>query len=110
MATGLLLIPRSLGFWSIAGTRAITGIGSAVLSPTLSATLSLVIGEGEQRALAGLNSSALALGRMTGPLLCTALYQNVGHGAPYLLSAVVLGLLLVGLLLIMHVDNTLHSL
>lgn len=110
MATGLLLIPLAHGFWSITGALAVTGIGSAVLSPTLSATLSLIVGEGEQGAVAGLNSSALALGRMTGPLLGTALYQNVGHAAPYLLSAGVLGLLPIGLWLTRpQVKNTLHS-
>jgi len=97
MAAGMLLIPLSHAFWGITGALAVTGIGSAVLSPTLSAALSLGAGDDRQGALAGLNSSALALGRMTGPLLGTALYQKVSHAAPYLLSAGVLGLLLLWL-------------
>ena len=43
-------------------------VGSAILSPSLSAGLSLSAGEDLQGTVAGLNSSALALGRMAGSL------------------------------------------
>ncbi|GHF29735.1 MFS family permease [Deinococcus metalli] len=91
MGAGMLLLPGMTSFWPITAALAVIGVGSAVLSPSLSAALSLSVGEDEQGTVAGLNSSALALGRMTGPLIGTGLYQHVGHGAPYLLSGGVLG-------------------
>ncbi|MFC5848024.1 MFS transporter [Deinococcus petrolearius] len=94
MAAGMLLLPHMSAYWPITLALAVIGVGSAVLSPSLSAALSLSAGDDQQGAVAGLNSSALALGRMTGPLLGTGLYQAAGHGAPYLLGGgVLLGLL-----------------
>ncbi|MBB6096601.1 MFS family permease [Deinobacterium chartae] len=99
MALGMFLIPLSRSYWTITASLAVIGIGSAILGPSLSAALSLSAGSEQQGAVAGLNSSALALGRMSGPLISTGLYQTVGHGAPYLLSGAVLALLLVWMLL-----------
>lgn len=95
MAAGMLLLPRGVTFWSITGALAVVGVGSAILGPSLSAALSLGAGDNAQGQVAGLNSSALALGRMTGPLIGTGLYQKVSHGAPYLFSGGLLLALLV---------------
>ncbi len=95
MAAGMLLLPRGMTFWSITGALAVVGVGSAILGPSLSAALSLGAGDNAQGQVAGLNSSALALGRMTGPLIGTGLYQKVSHGAPYLFSGGLLLALLV---------------
>ncbi|MGI8748443.1 MAG: MFS transporter, partial [Deinococcus sp.] len=86
MGAGMLLVPQGHTFWGIAAALAVVGVGSAVVGPSLAAALSLGVGEGQQGRVAGLNSSALALGRMSGPLLATGLYQKVSHAAPYLLS------------------------
>jgi MFS family permease len=51
------------------------------------------VGEGEQGLVAGLNSSAQALGRMLGPILGTGLYR-LAPEAPYLLGAILLALTL----------------
>lgn len=99
MGTGMLLIQSAHAYWPITAALALVGVGSAILSPTLSAALSLSAGDGNQGAVAGLNSSALALGRMTGPLLATGLYQHVSIGAPYVVSGAVL-LALLGLMLL----------
>ncbi|WP_052195651.1 MFS transporter [Deinococcus radiopugnans] len=98
MAAGMFLLPQMRTYWPITAALAVIGIGSAILSPTLSAALSLSVPANQQGAVAGLNSSALALGRMTGPLLGTGLYQSVSHGAPYLLSGAVLVAALVWML------------
>lgn len=98
MALGMFLLPQMQTYWPITAALAVIGIGSAVLSPTLSAALSLSVPANQQGAVAGLNSSALALGRMTGPLIGTGLYQSVSHGAPYLLSGTVLVLALLWML------------
>ncbi|WP_407570948.1 MFS transporter [Deinococcus altitudinis] len=95
MAAGMLLLPRGVTFWGITGALALVGVGSAILGPSLSAALSLGAGDNAQGQVAGLNSSALALGRMTGPLIGTGLYQKVSHGAPYLFSGGLLLALLV---------------
>ncbi|GGM08363.1 MFS transporter [Deinococcus aerophilus] len=94
MAAGMFLLPQMRTYWPITLALAVIGVGSAVLSPSLSAALSLSVSGDQQGAVAGLNSSALALGRMTGPLIGTGLYQHASHGAPYLLSGTVLALLL----------------
>ncbi|MDM7325370.1 MAG: MFS transporter [Thermus sp.] len=72
------------------------GAGTALAGPGLTAALSLAVGEGEQGLVAGLNSSAQALGRMLGPILGTGLYQLFPE-APYLLGAALLFLALLTL-------------
>ncbi|EYB67432.1 major facilitator superfamily transporter [Deinococcus phoenicis] len=99
MGAGMFLIPLTSAYWTITAALALVGIGSALLGPSLSTALSLSVGGNQQGAIAGLNSSALALGRMTGPLLGTGLYQSAGHGAPYLLSGGILAALLLWTLL-----------
>lgn len=99
MGAGMFLLPLTAHYWTITAALGVIGVGSAVLGPSLSAALSLSVGPHRQGAVAGLNSSSLALGRMTGPLLGTGLYQGVSHAAPYLLSGGVLAALLVWTLL-----------
>ncbi|MFC3835058.1 MULTISPECIES: MFS transporter [Deinococcus] len=100
MAAGMVVLPGMTAFWPITLALAVIGVGSAIVSPSLSAALSLSVGDDEQGTVAGLNSSALALGRMTGPLIGTGLYQHAGHGAPYLLSGCVLGAALLWTLIV----------
>ncbi|WP_034383105.1 MFS transporter [Deinococcus sp. YIM 77859] len=99
MGAGMFLLPLGGHYWTITAALGVIGVGSAILGPSLSAALSLSVGPDQQGAVAGLNSSALALGRMTGPLLGTGLYQTAGHAAPYLLSGSILYVLLVWTLL-----------
>lgn len=100
MGAGMFLLPLTSTYWAITAALAVIGVGSAILGPSLSAALSLSVGRDAQGAVAGLNSSALALGRMTGPLIGTGLYQSAGHAAPYLLSGGVLAALLVWTLIV----------
>lgn len=90
MGLGMLLVPLMQGFWGITAALCVVGVGTAILGPSLSTALSLSADKDAQGAVAGLNSSALALGRMTGPLLGTALYQHVSGGAPFYFSGAVL--------------------
>lgn len=90
MGSGMLLLPLMQQYWLLAFALALVAAGSATLGPSLSAALSLSVGPNQQGVIAGMNSSALALGRMTGPLIGTALYQYVSHSAPYWLSGAVL--------------------
>ncbi|WP_420597357.1 MFS transporter [Deinococcus sp.] len=95
MGAGMFALSASSVYWSMAGSLALIGVGSAILGPSLSAALSLSVSEHQQGQVAGLNSSALALGRMTGPLIGTGLYQTVSHHAPYIFSGGVLAALLI---------------
>lgn len=100
MGTGMLLLGALQSYWPLTLALTVVGIGSAILSPTLSAALSLSAPGDQQGTVAGLNSSALALGRMTGPLIGTWLYQHAGHQMPYRFSGgVLLALLLLMLVL-----------
>jgi len=96
MGAGMLLIPAGNTFWSITLPLVLVAVGSALLGPSLTAALSLSAGEHEQGRAAGLNASALALGRMLGPLIGAGLYQQISVSGPYLFS----GLLLLVLLLV----------
>lgn len=66
------------------------GVGQGLAAPAVTAALSLAVGEGLQGAVAGLNSSAQALGRMLGPVVGTYFYQNVAHSTPFIVSALLL--------------------
>ncbi|NPB03970.1 MAG: MFS transporter, partial [Thermotogae bacterium] len=66
------------------------GLGQGLAAPGITAALSLAVGENEQGMVAGLNSSAQALGRMLGPIIGTGLYQWISPQAPYIASALLL--------------------
>lgn len=90
MGVGMLLVPQWSSFWPMTLSLAVVGLGTAVLGPSLTAALSLQVGPDQQGSVAGLNSSALALGRMTGPLFGTALFQYFSPAAPYLAAGGIL--------------------
>jgi MFS family permease len=78
---------------SLTAALALQGFGQGLAMPGVTAAVSLGVSEDEQGAVAGLNSSAQALGRLLGPLVGTALYQ-VKPEYPYGFSAVLLALVL----------------
>jgi MFS family permease len=81
-------------FVSLTLALALQGFGQGLALPGVSAALSLGVGDDEQGAAAGLNSSAHALGRMLGPVVGTSLYE-VRPEYPYAFSA---GLLVIATL------------
>ncbi|GEM47139.1 MFS transporter [Deinococcus cellulosilyticus] len=95
MGAGMLLMPYMHTFWSITFALCMIGFGSAFIGPSISAALSLQVAANQQGSIAGVNSSATALGRMTGPIIAGYLYQYVSPGSPYLFSGIVLMVLLV---------------
>ncbi len=84
-------------FATLTAALALQGFGQGLALPGVTAAISLTVGEREQGAVAGLNSSAHGLGRVLGPLVGTSLYE-VRAELPYATSAtllvVVLGFLL----------------
>jgi MFS family permease len=97
-ALGLTCTALSHQFWTLTGSLVLQGLGSGLAMPALAAALSLEVGDDRQGEVAGLNSSAQALGRTLGPLLGTALYA-AHHRTPYWAGAALAGLLWIALLL-----------
>ena len=83
---------------------ALSGFGQGLTMPGVTAAISLTGRDDEQGAIAGLNSSAQALGRLLGPMIGTALYQ-VRPEYPYAFSA----LLLSGVLLVLLTSRRLRG-
>jgi multidrug resistance protein len=97
--TGLLAVGLAgLGFannwYAMALAAGTLALGAALQTPTFTAELSRGAEEfaGEAQ---GLNSSAMSLGRVVGPLLFTALYSAAGTVIPYLVAGLVVLLALV---------------
>lgn len=94
LALGLCALGFAASWPAIFGASALVAVGSAIATPTLLAELSRAAPAAQGEAQ-GLNSSALSLGRVLGPLLFTALYQVSPGALPYLVAgAVVSGALL----------------
>ena len=69
------------------------GFGQGLAVPGVTSAASLSVSEDEQGAVAGLNGSAQALGRLLGPVAGTGLYQ-LRPEYPYVFSAVLLTVVL----------------
>jgi MFS family permease len=72
---------------------ALQGFGQGLTMPGVTAAVSLGVSDDEQGAVAGLNSSAQALGRLLGPVVGTGLYQ-MRPEYPYGFSALLLGVVI----------------
>jgi MFS family permease len=74
-AAGLIVFVFARALPVLIVAMALQGLGQALTMPGVTAAMSLGVGDQEQGAVAGLNSSAQALGRTLGPLLGTGLYE-----------------------------------
>jgi len=88
---GLIFAHRWIG---LTGALAVQGFGQGLALPGVTAAVSLGVSEDEQGAVAGLNSSAQALGRLMGPVVGTGLYQ-IRPEYPYGFSAALLAVVMV---------------
>jgi predicted MFS family arabinose efflux permease len=88
LALGLCALGFAVSWPAIFAASALVALGSAVATPTLLAELSRAAPAAQGEAQ-GLNSSALSLGRVLGPLLFTALYQASPGALPYLVAGAV---------------------
>jgi MFS family permease len=97
-AAGLVVFVFARALPVLIVAMALQGLGQALAMPGVTAALSLGVADQEQGAVAGLNSSAQALGRTLGPILGTGLYE-LRPEYPYAFGAgllvVVLGFLLI---------------
>ncbi|MGE3142623.1 MAG: MFS transporter [Hyphomonadaceae bacterium] len=68
-------------------------LGIGLATPALQSLVAAQGDESEHGAVMGLNQSASALGRVIGPAVSGAIFDNLGHAAPYLVGAAMLALL-----------------
>lgn len=92
--TGLIFAQHMLG---LTAALSLQGFGQGLTQPGVTAALSLGVSEDEQGAVAGLNSSAQALGRLFGPVVGTGLYQ-LRPEYPYEFSAFLLIIVIAALI------------
>jgi MFS family permease len=77
-------------WWHLGLPTLLLSAGNALCSPAALALLSLSAPDGHQGETLGVVQSVGALGRITGPAACGAIFEHVGHKHPYLASALVL--------------------
>ena len=100
----LALILQTLSFFliSIATSVALLGItiipltlGTALLNPSLTSSLSNKLDKTNQGIGLGLNSSIGSLGRVIGPLYGGLLYDNLSPGSPFSIGSIILLILVI---------------
>jgi DHA1 family tetracycline resistance protein-like MFS transporter len=74
---------------AIAGIIGLT-VGGALATPALQSLVAMQANHEERGAVIGLSQSAAALGRVIGPASSGAIFDQLGHGAPFFVGAVVL--------------------
>jgi MFS family permease len=95
-AAGFALLAVDGGWVTLVPALVLLTSGQGLLGPTLSTATVGVVGAGRRGEGLGVQQSAGALGRVTGPLLAGGLFQAVGSGAPYV-AAAALALLCIGI-------------
>jgi MFS family permease len=87
--TGMGLLVFAHDYPLLVAAMALQGLGQGLVMPGVTSALSLCVGDGDQGAVAGANSSAQGLGRLLGPLVGPTLYQ-LSPELPFASSAVLL--------------------
>jgi multidrug resistance protein len=86
LALGLCLYPSPQSLWAFAAVIPLVPIGTALLFPS---TTSLMSHQSDPRELGttmGVAQTFAGLARVAAPLLATAAFQRLGHGAPFYLA------------------------
>jgi multidrug resistance protein len=89
MALGFVMLARSYSLFALLVSLAVTSIGNAINTPSLSALISRLAADDTQGGVLGVSQSAGALARIAGPLVGTAMLAY-GITAPYALGALAL--------------------
>jgi MFS family permease len=95
--SGYFLLIFAHHFGALTLALATQAFGQSLAVPGVTAGMSLGVSEDNQGVVAGLNSSALGLGRMLGPLAGTGLYE-FRHEYPYMLSCALIVIVMLTLL------------
>lgn len=65
-------------------------VGIGLSTPALNSLIAAQAGAEERGAVMGLSQSASAFGRVAGPLVSGAIFDGLGHGAPFVTGAILL--------------------
>jgi DHA1 family tetracycline resistance protein-like MFS transporter len=89
-SVGLLAIPFVTGPYTMALSQTFFAIGTGLINPCLTGSLSLLSGKDEQGEIMGVYQSMSAMGRILGPALGGIVYDQLGHSSPYLLAGAIM--------------------
>jgi DHA1 family tetracycline resistance protein-like MFS transporter len=84
---GLLALVLADNLPMIIVSMAVLGLSLGLVLPGNLAAMSLATGSGAQGKVAGINTLALGVGLVLGPIAGTAIYQALGFAAPFWLAA-----------------------
>ena len=87
--SGLAGIALSGDVWVLAISVTLLGLGTGLINPSLSGSISLLTPEDQQGAVMGVNQSLSALGRIVGPVLGGWFYRDLTHQAPFLAASLI---------------------
>ena len=96
LMVGLWLYPAPDSLWTFALVIPLVPIGTALLFPSTTSLMSRESDPRELGATMGVAQTFAGLARVAAPLLATAAFQRLGHGAPFYLAGACVAL--VGLL------------
>ena len=96
LTLGLWLYPAPESLWTFALVIPLVPIGTALLFPSTTSLMSRRSDPRELGATMGVAQTFAGLARVVAPLLATAAFQRLGHGAPFYLAGACVAL--VGLL------------
>ena len=83
---GLVLYPLPRFLWTLALVIPLVPIGTALLFPSTTSLMSRHSDPRELGTTMGVAQTFAGLARVVAPLLATAAFQQLGHGAPFYLA------------------------
>lgn len=86
LAVGLWLYPVPESLWVFAAVIPLVPIGTALLFPSTTSLMSRQSDPRELGTTMGVAQTFAGLARVAAPLLATAAFQRIGHGAPFYLA------------------------
>jgi multidrug resistance protein len=86
LAVGLWLYPTPETLWALAAVIPLVPIGTALLFPSTTSLMSRQSDPHELGTTMGVAQTFAGLARVAAPLLATAAFQRLGHGAPFYLA------------------------
>jgi MFS family permease len=86
LTLGLWLYPVPESLWTFAAVIPLVPIGTALLFPSTTSLMSRQSDPRELGTTMGVAQTFAGLARVAAPLLATAAFQRLGHGAPFYLA------------------------
>ena len=87
---GLFYIPFVEGLWGMAVSQTFFALGTGLINPSLTGSISILTSAEEQGEVMGVNQSMSALGRILGPALGGFIYGHFAQEAPYFLASLLM--------------------